>query len=68
MRTFTLLAILFVSVGLFVLSCRSDAGGSIAAAERAEDSDTQAHRDEVMTSAYCGRCHPAIFAEKPNRG
>jgi len=27
------------------------------------DLGTQAHRDRVMTSRFCGECHPAIYAE-----
>jgi hypothetical protein len=35
-------------------SGRSDAGAGLG---------TQAHHDLVMTSAFCGRCHPATYAE-----
>src|SRR5204862_5523159 len=49
--------------GLLALACQSDAGRPSATAQLVVGQDPQAHRDEVMTSAYCGRCHPAIFAE-----
>jgi len=62
-RTAWALALLFLSSGFLVPACRGAAGRETASEERVTDRGPRAHLDEVMTSAYCARCHPAIYAE-----
>lgn len=61
-----LVASLLVAAGLY--ACQTTpAGGRVVATDLAADRGTElgtdAHRDEVMTSRFCGTCHPAIYDE-----
>src|SRR5262245_11200617 len=62
-RTAWAIALSLLAPGLLVNACRGASGRPNEVPVQVADLGTQAHLDEVMTSTYCARCHPAIYAE-----
>jgi HEAT repeat protein len=56
----------FLALSFFVLSpaCQVTSGRNVAAgSEWTLNPGRKTHLQEVMTSAFCGKCHPAMYAE-----
>jgi HEAT repeat protein len=57
------LALVALLSGALFLACRSGEVAESDSAQPDRDLGTAAHADQVLESAYCARCHPAIYAE-----